>query len=168
MLPFVTSNHSYSEVKYWWSWKWPFRMCPSVTSHTQLLKSTGCWYCTSVCFPYDITQSTITTKLRKWSCLNYDYYIKQVMMIWGRMYNFMMHREWLFHFLWCKRYFLGSVPFHSVFFFAQVPLGVLLKSETKHEDMISIMTSLQQYTPLVTYTTNGSTGEEVEVRKHSL
>lgn len=52
-----------------------------------------------------------------------------------------------------------------------MPLGVLLKSETKHEDMISIMTSLQQYTPLVTYTTNetiGSTGEEVEVRKHSL
>lgn len=49
----------------------------------------------------------------------------------------------------------------------QVPLGVLLKSETKHEDMISIMDSLEQYVPLVKYTTDekiASTEEEVEVQ----
>ena len=48
----------------------------------------------------------------------------------------------------------------------QVPLGIILKSETKHEDMISIMESLQQYVPCKKYTTDEvveSTGEEVKV-----
>ena len=47
-----------------------------------------------------------------------------------------------------------------------MPLGVLLKCETKHEDMISIMTSLQEYVPYVKYTSDEkimSTGEEVKV-----
>ena len=52
----------------------------------------------------------------------------------------------------------------------QVPLGVLLKRETKHEDMIDIMASLQQYVPVVQYITDEkiqSTGEEVEVCMHT-
>lgn len=47
-----------------------------------------------------------------------------------------------------------------------MPLGIILKSETNHEDMISIMTSLQQYVPCLQYTTDEnimSTGEDVKV-----
>ena len=32
----------------------------------------------------------------------------------------------------------------------QVPLGILLKTETKYEDMVSIMDHLHQYVPTVT------------------
>ena len=48
----------------------------------------------------------------------------------------------------------------------QVPLGVLLKSETKHEDMIDIVSALQHYAPKVSYTTDEqimSTGEDTTV-----
>ena len=44
--------------------------------------------------------------------------------------------------------------------------AILLKSETKHEDMIDILASLQQYVPLVQYAADEkimSTGEEVRV-----
>ena len=50
--------------------------------------------------------------------------------------------------------------------FTQVPLGVLLKSETKYEDMIDIMSALQHYAPKVSYTTDEqimSTGEDTTV-----
>lgn len=43
------------------------------------------------------------------------------------------------------------VSIHS--FNKQVPLGVLLKSEQKLEDMVDIMGDLQQYVPTVTTTT---------------
>ena len=52
------------------------------------------------------------------------------------------------------------------FILSQIPLGVLLKDEVKHEDMIEIMSSLQQYVPMVHYTakeTIQSTAEEVMV-----
>ena len=53
----------------------------------------------------------------------------------------------------------------SISYTLQVPLGILLKSKTKYEDMISIMASLQQYVPCQKYTTDEilSTGEEVKV-----
>lgn len=48
----------------------------------------------------------------------------------------------------------------------QVPLGILLKNETKHEDMIDIMSSLQRYVPTVHSTAEQEiplTGEKVQV-----
>ena len=41
---------------------------------------------------------------------------------------------------------------HSSFFWTQVPLGILPKSENKHEDMISILDHLYKYVPTLTST----------------
>ena len=54
--------------------------------------------------------------------------------------------------------------------FTQVPLGVLLKSETKYEDMIDIMSALQHYAPKVSYTADEqimSTGEDTTVSTYT-
>lgn len=39
-----------------------------------------------------------------------------------------------------------------IIFYAQVPLGILPKSETKHEDMIAILDELHKYVPMQTST----------------
>ena len=48
----------------------------------------------------------------------------------------------LFHLIPEKRYWTAI--------FLQIPLGILLKTETKYEDMVGIMDHLHQYVPTVT------------------
>lgn len=65
-----------------------------------------------------------------------------------------------------KLFILTVIETKSHTLLMQVPLGVLLKNETKHEDMIDIMLSLQQYVPTVHSMTDRdiqSTGEKVQV-----
>lgn len=58
-----------------------------------------------------------------------------------------------------------SLSFH----FTQVPLGIQLKNELKHEDMISIMLSLHDYVPTTCHQEEFkiSTGDSVTLQKHS-
>ena len=59
-----------------------------------------------------------------------------------------------------------SMKIHFCCCHMKVPLGIMLKNETKHEDMIDIMSSLQQYVPTVHSTTEydiQSIGEKVPV-----
>lgn len=51
-----------------------------------------------------------------------------------------------------------------------MPLGILLKNETKGEDMVDIMSHLHQYVPAVEYTRQVfiPTGETVETQEASL
>lgn len=51
----------------------------------------------------------------------------------------------------------------------QVPLGVMHKCETSHEDMIDIMALLQQYVPMVHTTVEKmipSTAEKIQVHNY--
>ncbi len=64
------------------------------------------------------------------------------------------------------RYCLGVLATYCFFGLIQVPLGILKKCETKHEDMISILDHLSQYVPTVSSAstmTNPHTSEPVEV-----
>lgn len=51
-------------------------------------------------------------------------------------------------------YFLVCMKHELWICFVQVPLGVILKNEQKHDEMIEILDHLHQYVPTVTTTKN--------------